>query len=179
MKVYILGGPGSGKTTLATRLAARIDAPVFDLDWVLWKNGGPKSEADRQQEMGKIDARGSWIAEGIYSETASYLIERADVVLWIEVPLLVAVWRIVTRHVRRSLAGSNRYPGIRRLIRFIWRTVIRYHLGDRVTGAPLGTERRRFTARYLAKFHAKVVGPKQAEVSRWMADMERSVPGQT
>jgi predicted NACHT family NTPase len=46
-KVYIVGGPGSGKSTLAYQIAARIDAPVFDLDGVLWKTGGPKSEAER------------------------------------------------------------------------------------------------------------------------------------
>jgi shikimate kinase len=46
-KVYIVGGAGSCKSTLAQRLATHIDAPVFDLDSVLWKTGGPKSEAER------------------------------------------------------------------------------------------------------------------------------------
>ena len=175
-KVYIVGGPGSGKSTFAQQLATRIDAPVFDLDSVLWKAGGPKSEAERQQEMASIDTRGSWIAEGIYSESASYLIERADLVVWIEVPLLVAVWRVITRHVKRSLSGNNQYSGLRRLIRFIWRAVVRYHLGDREAGAPLGTERRRFTRRYLERFQAKVVGPRSKDVSRWMADVAQSPP---
>ena len=32
MKIYLVGFMGSGKTTIGRELAARIDAPFFDLD---------------------------------------------------------------------------------------------------------------------------------------------------
>ena len=32
MKIYLVGFMGSGKTTVGRELAARIDAPFFDLD---------------------------------------------------------------------------------------------------------------------------------------------------
>ncbi len=39
VKIHILGGPGSGKTTLAQNLAAKFHVPHYDLDQIGWKNG--------------------------------------------------------------------------------------------------------------------------------------------
>ncbi len=33
-KLYITGGPGSGKTTYAKRLAQKLDIPCYDLEEV-------------------------------------------------------------------------------------------------------------------------------------------------
>ncbi|PYQ33578.1 MAG: shikimate kinase, partial [Acidobacteria bacterium] len=32
MKIYVIGFMGAGKTTIGRELAARVDAPFFDLD---------------------------------------------------------------------------------------------------------------------------------------------------
>ena len=54
------------------------------------------------------------------------LLRAADVILWLDVPWRVATWRIIARHVRASLAGTNRHPGILRLQRFL-RIAKRYY----------------------------------------------------
>ena len=33
-RIYILGGPGSGKTTLAKRLSDRLNVPCYELDLI-------------------------------------------------------------------------------------------------------------------------------------------------
>ena len=35
-RVLILGNSGSGKSTLAARLGAELNAPVLDLDTLVW-----------------------------------------------------------------------------------------------------------------------------------------------
>lgn len=173
-KICIVGGPGAGKSTVARKLADRIGAPIFDLDECFW-NSGPKSPDELHAEMARIAGNRSWVAEGIYTESAGDLIKKADVVLWIEVPLPIAIWRIVLRHVKRSLARNNQHPGTGRLLRFI-RTTVKYHLGDRGAGAPLGTERRRYTRRFLAQFRGKVVGLGSRDVARWIRAVRPSAP---
>lgn len=37
-KIYISGGPGSGKTTYAKKLSQELNIPCFDLDEVKWIN---------------------------------------------------------------------------------------------------------------------------------------------
>lgn len=173
-RVYILGGPGGGKSTIAKQLAERTGAPVFNLDDHFWTAGGPKSLNERRVEMADILAHESWIAEGAYANWADDLIQQADVVLWVEVPLPIAVWRICVRHVGASLSGNNPHPGVWRLLTFLRRTV-QYHLREQMAGSATGT--RRSTGRYLARFQPKVVGPRARDVRAWMAELELLAAG--
>ena len=44
-RIHIVGGPGSGKTTLAARLGRHLGVPVYDLDAIAYEAGaGPKRE---------------------------------------------------------------------------------------------------------------------------------------
>lgn len=128
-KVHIIGGAGSGKTTLARRLSARLRAPAYDLDRVAYANGAgaKQGEADRRRDVRQIVAQPCWVTEGIYLWWVDDLLNAADVILWLDIPWRVAAWRIVRRHVVASLRGSNQHPGWRNLLRFVFATR-RYYL---------------------------------------------------
>jgi hypothetical protein len=121
-RIYIVGGPGSGKTTFATRLGERLHVPVFDLDAIAYADGaGRKRElALRRSDAQRIAQTPSWVTEGIYLWWCEPLAERADQIVWLDVSWRVAAWRIVRRHIQVSLAGSNRHPGVRKLAKFAW-----------------------------------------------------------
>jgi adenylate kinase family enzyme len=130
--MHIVGGPGSGKTTLATRLGAFLDVPVFDLDAIAYEGGaGRKREvAARRSDAQRIAQTPGWVTEGIYLWWCESLADRADRIIWLDVPWRVAVFRIVRRHILLSLAGTNRHPGLKKLVRFAWGTR-GYYLSDR------------------------------------------------
>jgi hypothetical protein len=68
------------------------------------------------------------VSDGIYLGWATPLLEHADVVLWIDTPAPIALFRIVTRHVKAEISGANRFPGWIRMLRLLrWST--RYYLG--------------------------------------------------
>jgi hypothetical protein len=45
-------------------------------------------------------------------------VQSADEVIWLDLPARVTIPRILRRHMRLSIAGTNRHPGIRNLVRF-------------------------------------------------------------
>ena len=163
-RVHIVGGPGSGKTTLAARLSRHLGVPVYDLDTVAYEAG---AGAKRVLDARRLDAERSaqapgWITEGIYLWWCEPLAERADRLIWLDVPWRVAVYRIARRHIVLSLAGTNRHPGVKKLARFAWGTR-RYYLGDnRRSRAPVddnddGAITRAATAAWLARYGNKVI----------------------
>jgi len=133
-RIYIVGGPGSGKTTLAEGLADRFAVAVLRLDEHLdWRGlpGGVRLERDtaghpseamlaaRNALLADHVAREGWIVEGAEPVFIDRVAESSDLVVWCDVPFALAALRIVRRHIRADLAGTNAFPGYRRLYRFL------------------------------------------------------------
>lgn len=106
-RVYVIGAGGSGKTTLARRVADGLAVEPIELDL--------NPFADRVA----LAAPDSWVVEGIFLYDIEPLLERADLIVWLDLPRSVAQRRIVTRHFKLSLRGRNRYKGLRRLVSFV------------------------------------------------------------
>lgn len=100
---YITGGAGSGKTRLAALIAERCSVPRYDVD---------RGEAPTSLER-------EWVVEGAHLWGMDKYIKTADVVIWLDLPPHVAMRRIITRHVRLTIKGQNRHPGVKNLARFV------------------------------------------------------------
>jgi hypothetical protein len=110
LKIFIIGCPGSGKTTLAESLSAKLHILHHDLDKLCWKNGVQWTAY--VDDAIAITKQSGWIAEGNFVVWTDPLFYQADYIVRLEIPWPVAAWRIVSRHISKSLHGINPYPGI-------------------------------------------------------------------
>jgi len=121
-KIFITGGAGIGKTTLATKLAEQLGVRFTDLDSVMWKFDG-SGEAEppeiRRQRVTEISGQSSWVVEGSYVGPAKQIWQEADLIVFIEASLRVVLWRIFKRHALAELRGNNRHKGWLNLLRFM------------------------------------------------------------
>ncbi|HEY4553771.1 MAG TPA: topology modulation protein [Bacillaceae bacterium] len=98
-RIMVIGvSAGAGKSTLARKLGKALKIDVYHLDTLFWKPGwviAPTEEFTAEQE--EIVRRESWIMEGNYSGTFHIRQERADTIIYLELPLYTCYFRVVKR----------------------------------------------------------------------------------
>lgn len=129
----VAGTSGSGKSAFARAIAATLGIPYFEIDALYH---GPNWTPN----PGFIDAVDSriaepaWVTEWQYSQVRDRLADRANLLVWLDLPRHVVMSSVVRRTVRRSFLGvelwnGNREPPLRsiltdrdHIIRWAWRT---------------------------------------------------------
>lgn len=110
IKIYISGGPGSGKTTYAKKLAKHLNIPCFDLDNVKWINDEKhfnerRSKKERAVLLNNILCNNkNWICEGVYfQDWIIPVIEKADKIIILRPSSAVRQYRIIRRSFMRMM----------------------------------------------------------------------------
>jgi adenylate kinase family enzyme len=106
-KIAVMGSSCSGKTTVAGLLAARLGVPQTELDAL---HHGPNwQEANAEELRARLDrvlsGTNGWVANGNYmGKLGTRLIDQADTIVWLDLPLWILVQRRSPREVESWLA---------------------------------------------------------------------------
>lgn len=127
-RIVILGPPGSGKSTLARHLGARLGLPVFHLDQFYWQPGWVEAPAETfRAAVERLTALPAWVIDGNYTDTIAPHFQTADVVVYLDTPSWLSVWRVIWRTARNwGEERADTAPGCpERLnvdfLHFVWR----------------------------------------------------------
>ncbi|MDF2722448.1 MAG: ATPase [Paenibacillus sp.] len=99
-RILIIGCAGSGKSTLSRKLGNLLHLPVIHLDKYYWKpnwEATPNEEWDRTIEQ--FVQRDEWIMDGNYSRTMDVRIKRADLIIYLDMPTYLCLYRILKRRI--------------------------------------------------------------------------------
>jgi adenylate kinase family enzyme len=133
-RVSLVGISGSGKTTAGRRLAAALQVPFIELDSIFhlpdWEELPVEEFRARVAAAVSADA---WVIDGNYSSVRDLVWERADTVVWIDLPRATVMRQVVTRTLRRAVTRQELWNGNREplsnfykwdpmenIIRFAW-----------------------------------------------------------
>ena len=135
----MIGPSCSGKTTTARRLAATLGVPHIELDALHhdanWTEATPELLRARVGDA-LAAASDGWVVDGTYYEKLGPLVlDRADTIVWLDVPFRTAIRRVVWRTLRRGLRREELWNGNRESLRLafsresivLW--VLRTHRG--------------------------------------------------
>lgn len=119
-RIHIIGGTGSGKTTLARKIGTRLGIPFYDLDEVGYEGGfgAPRPLDVRLATLERIASQPTWVTEGGFILWIDELLRTADTIVWLDLPWRVRRWRVILRHIKADLARNNRHAGYVNLYRF-------------------------------------------------------------
>ena len=116
-RIHVIGNSASGKSSLAKRLAAALQADFVDLDALNWLPdwyGLNENDPDELLRRFEHATRGSaWIVAGSYRQFAQRTFwSRLDAVVWLDLPMRLLLWRVLRRswqrwRTRELLWGTN------------------------------------------------------------------------
>jgi adenylate kinase family enzyme len=98
----VAGMSGSGKTTSAVRIATRLHLPHVEID-SLFHGPGWTERAAFLDDVKEFVAQPRWVTEWQYPSARPLLLDRAELMVWLDLPTLTAMRRVVSRTVRRRL----------------------------------------------------------------------------
>jgi adenylate kinase family enzyme len=115
----VTSASGAGGTTVGREIAARLDLPFHELDAVFWQpNWGRPDPGEFRAHVAELVATDLWVIDGSYQSWIGQLVlESADVVVWLDLPVRVWLPRLVSRTFRRVVTGESLWGNNRETIR--------------------------------------------------------------
>jgi adenylate kinase family enzyme len=100
-RILVLGSGGAGKSTFAARLAERTGLPLIHLDACYWQPGWVETPGEAWRErVEQLVGEDAWIMDGNYGGTLERRLAAADTVIFLDLPRLVCLARVVRRWIR-------------------------------------------------------------------------------
>jgi adenylate kinase family enzyme len=117
--VVLSTASGNGKTTVGRALAQRLAVPFLELD--AFHHGPNWTEATAEELRARVEpivATGAWVIDGAYrGKLGDLVLERADVVVWLDLPIRVWLPRLLRRTARRLIHREELWNGNRERLR--------------------------------------------------------------
>lgn len=168
-RIAVVGSVGGGKSTLARALARQAGLPYVELDSLRYQPDWQRT-ADEAFYNAVVQLAGGdeWVIDGNYETTRDIVWLRARLLVWVDYPLRIALWRLLRRTIdrlrtREAFANGNR-ESLRRLLGresiFLW--AIRSHRPRRKRLAELVAN-----ARYSHLRVVRLQSPRDADA--WLA----------
>ena len=141
-RVLVVGISGTGKTRLARTLAEGLNVPVVHLDSIFWCDGWQERDGDQVVEMiHDVLCRDAWVLEGYIEPLGRERVQRAHVVVYLDLSGTAAVVGVVSRWVRHrrrarpELPATNTDSFSMSFLKMVARRAERYEIEGALAGA--------------------------------------------
>lgn len=115
MRIDVVGMPASGKSTFAEAVAKKLSIPHIHLDRFWFESGGRQGRY-KTSDVETIRARvrekvieatkaDKWVSDGIFLHVQDVIVERADTIIFLNIPLYRRLWN----HAKRIFFEPKRH----------------------------------------------------------------------
>ena len=120
-RVWVVGTPGAGKSTLSQALSEHLGASHVQLDGLYWApGGGAVPEREFLAALAAELSSDRWVVDGQYPAAVKEFAGRADCVVWLDPPAALSWLRLLKRTLRRWVRREVIWGGTRET----WWTVL-------------------------------------------------------
>jgi adenylate kinase family enzyme len=113
-KIVVIGTTSSGKSTLASQLAEKLNADFIELDALHWEpNWVEAPDAVFRERVETAIKSAAWVVAGNYRVVRDVIWQHAEAIIWLDYPFHIVFWRLLTRTIRRSFHHEELWNGNR------------------------------------------------------------------
>jgi adenylate kinase family enzyme len=135
MIIYIIGSPGSGKTTLAKYLSRIHNILYYELDCVIYDDSIHKKRNNREIDklFNNIINKKDWIIEDVGRDIFNKGLDKADIIYFINLNKILIYYRVISRWLKERMGkiDYNHPPTIKYLFTML-RYVKKYNKKDKL-----------------------------------------------
>lgn len=111
-RICIIGGSGTGKTTLANNLGKQLNLPVYHIDGIHhMQNWEIRDKEERDKIILEKANEDKWIIDGTYRSTLKQRLERSDFVIYLDYSTIAQVKGAFGRFMKNHGKEKPDIPG--------------------------------------------------------------------
>lgn len=116
-RICIIGGSGTGKTTLANNLGKVLNLPVCHIDGINHlENWETRDKEERDRIILKKVEEEKWVIDGTYRSTLTERLERADFVIYLDYSSMAQLRGVFKRYLKYHGKEREEIPGCKERI---------------------------------------------------------------
>ena len=122
-RISIIGGSGTGKTTLANNLGKQLNLPVYHIDGINYlDNWQERDKGERDKIILKKINEDRWIIDGTYLSTLKQRIDKSDYIIYLDYSTIVQIKSIFIRFIKNHGKEKKEIPGCKEKMdwQFFW-----------------------------------------------------------
>lgn len=111
-RISILGGPGTGKSTLSNNLGKELNLPIYHIDGINYlENWIPRDKKERDKIILSKTNESKWIIDGTYKDTLDIRVERSEIVIFLDFSTFAKLRGVFSRYLKNKGNEKKEIPG--------------------------------------------------------------------